>query len=404
MRRGKKRAQRGGVMVLTLVILAGLLALLATFAANQNTYLNTTMNTLRERRAEAAARSGLAIALSGLQEVTTNLVKLDDDWALVGGNGTTATELTSGATYRVQILDAGSRLNINTLTETQLQTLPLTSEQVASVLDWREAGQQARTEGAKDQFYNELLTPYNTKLANFTTLTELALVKGWTARTLYTPEAEEITATNLLEDEVGETLALISVLTVSSGSPNTTASGGARTNLNQQNLSPLTMLQLGLPVQLVTQGPFTSFANLLGRNGVAPQAAQQVLDTASFSTQTRLTGKVNINTAPEAVLLSLPGMTSDITSAIVTRQSTGFASLGELTSIPALTGALLGQVADAVCVGSDTFIVRAWGESGGAGVALEALVGIRNSKPQVLKLERINSTTIPAWWRWEGTL
>ena len=133
MRRGKERAQRGGVMVLTLVILAGLLALLATFAANQNTYLNTTMNTLRERRAEAAARSGLAIALSGLQEVTTSLVKLDDSWALVGENGTTATELTSGATYRVQILDAGSLLNINTLTETQLQTLPLTSEQVASV-------------------------------------------------------------------------------------------------------------------------------------------------------------------------------------------------------------------------------------------------------------------------------
>ncbi|WP_395146329.1 general secretion pathway protein GspK [Armatimonas sp.] len=404
MRRGTKRAQRGGVMVLTLVILAGLMALLATFAANQRTYLNVTMNTLRERRAEAAARSGLAIALSGLQDVTTNLVKLDDDWALIGKDGTTATELTGGATYRVQILDAGSRLNINTLTEAQLQTLPLTSEQVASVLDWREAGQQARTEGAKDQYYNELLTPYNTKLASLTTLTELALVKGWTARTLYTPEAEEITATNLLEDEAGETLALASVLTVSSGAPNTTASGGARTNLNQQNLSPLTMLQLGLPVQLATQGPFTSFANLLGRPGVAPQAAQQVLDTASFSTQTRLTGKVNLNTAPEAVLLSLPGMTTDIASAIVTRQSTGFASLGELTSIPALTGTLLGQIADAACVGGDTFIVRAWGESGGSGVALEALVGIRNSKPQVLKLERINSTTIPAWWRWEGTL
>ena len=163
------------------------------------------------------------------------------------------------------------------------------------------------------------------------------------------------------------------------------------------------MLQLGLPVQLATQGPFTSFANLLGRPGVAPQAAQQVLDTASFSTATRLTGKVNINIAPEAVLLSLPGMTADIASGIVTRQSTGFASLGELTSIPGLSGALLGQIADAVCVGSDTFIVRAWGESGDAGVALEVLVGIRNSKPQVLLLERINSTTIPAWWRWEGS-
>ena len=131
------RRERGGVMVLALVILSGLLALIATFTANQRVFLAATTATLRERRAEAAARSGLAMGLSALVEVNTSVVRLDDDWALVGENGATITELTGGATCRVQLLDAGSLLNVNTLTEAQLQTLPLTTEQVASLLDWR---------------------------------------------------------------------------------------------------------------------------------------------------------------------------------------------------------------------------------------------------------------------------
>lgn len=397
----RRYQQRGGVMVLALVVLAGILALLAAFAANQRTYLTVTQNTLRERRAEAGARSGLAMALSALQGVNTNLVKLDDDWALVGESGTLVNTLSNGATYRVEILDAGSRLNINTLTEAQLQNLPLSSEQVASLLDWREAGQQARAEGAKDSYYNELQTPYNGRLGSLRTLSELALVKGWTARTLYAPDAEEITVSNPLEDENGNPVALASILTVASGAPNTLAAGGARTNLNQNNLSPLTLVQLTLPVQLATQGPFTSFANLLGRPGVAPQSGQPVLDSATFTTETRLTGKVNINTASESVLLQLPGVTADIASAIVTRQSTGFATLGELSSIPGLSGATLGQVADSVCVGSDTFLVRTWGESGGVGVAYEAIVGVRNSRTLILQLERVNTTDIPAWWGWD---
>ena len=401
MSRKQRYQQRGGVMVLALVVLAGILALLAAFTANQHTYLAVTQNTLRERRAEAAARSGIAVSLSALQEINTNLVKLDDDWALVGENGATSTALTSGATYRVQILDAGSRLNINTLTEAQLQNLPLTSEQVASLLDWRETSQQARTEGAKDSYYNELKTPYNAHLGSLHTLSEVALIKGWTARTLYTPDAEGVTTSNPLEDAEGNPAALATILTVASGAPNTLAAGGTRTNLNQNNISPLTLLQLSLPVQLATQGPFTSFANLLGRQGVAPQSGQQVLDSATFTTDTRLTGKVNINTAPESVLLQIPGITSDIASSIVTRQSTGFATLGELSSIPGLSGATLGQVADAACVGSDTFLVRTWGESGGVGVAYEAVIGIRNSRALVLQLERVNTTSIPSWWGWD---
>jgi type II secretory pathway component PulK len=399
--RRNNRGQRGGVMVLALVVLAGLLAMLAVFAANQRAYLTATQYTLRDRRAEAAARSALAMSLSALQAVNTNLVKLDDDWATLGTNGTEVTELTGGATYRVQILDAGSRLNINTLIEAQLQNLPLTSEQTASLLDWRETGATPRTEGAKDSYYEALTTPYNARLGTLKSLTELALIKGWTARTLYSPNAEDITTNTPLEDANGEPLALAGVLTVSSGAPNTLVAGGARTNLNQQNLSPLTLIQLGLPANLATQGPFTSFANLLGRAGVATQAAQQVLDSVTFTTETRLIGKVNINTASESVLAQLPGVTSDIASAIITRQSTGFATLGELSSIPGLTGTTLGQVADAVCVGSDTFLVRVWGESGGVGVAYEAVVGIRNSRALVIQLERINTTSIPVWWSWE---
>lgn len=412
----RRRRTRGYILVEALVVIAGLVALMVVLAANQRAALRETQDRLRERRADVAAHAALARALATLQDVDPNTVTLDDDWAALGSNGSDAFTLgTDGATtFRVQIVDAGSMLNLNTATEEQLNLLPIEQEQIDGLLDWRDAtgGAQARPDGAKDEYYNGLDEPYNAKLGRLTTLDELLLVKGWTARTLYAPLDNTITtgSSTLPEDINGNLLPLAAMLTVDSGASNTQTDGSARLNLGAGGLNGAALTALGIDgntaALIVANGPYTSFQNLLSTPGLSQQAITQLLNAAAFTADTRVEGKINLNTATQAVLETLPNMTAEIADEIVSRQSSGgFASLGDLATIPGLTnGAALAPFADSVTVGSDTWIVRAYGESGGVGVAVEAVVRWNEelARPQVITWNRLNTPGIPVWWGWEA--
>jgi general secretion pathway protein K len=393
------------VLVTTLILTALLVGMLGSVAATQHLALKEVQAGLQERRAEAAARSALAHAMAVLVDVDVNRVTLQDDWAQLGGeDGAEEFALGDDATYRVQIVDASGLVDVNTASEEQLQQLPLTPEEIESLLDWREEGTLARTNGAKDDYYNQLSTPYNAALRPLETLSELLLIQDWTAAMLYVPQTEPVSAAELPEDAQGNVLPLASLLTVEAGMPDTRADGSARVNVNQQP-SPALWAQLGItgPLAnlLTTGGPAASFAQLLTRPGVTTQVARQLLDGANFTAQpVRLAGRLNVNTAPEAALRTLPNLTPDIAAAIVQRQEAGFQSLGELVDVPGLTPQALAQVADALGVGSDTFLVRAWGESGGIGVALEATVRIEDDQPRILGVERLNEVRVPGWWVW----
>lgn len=402
--RRRSSRQRGGVMVQALIVLAGLVALMASLAANQRVRADETQNRLRQRRAEIAARSALAAALGALATANTNRVSKQDDWALLGQEGDLAYDLGS-ASYRIQILDAGALINLNTATEAQLEKLAVTPEQISALLDWRESGLAPRADGAKDEYYNALSQPYNARLGAFATVSELLLVKGWTARTLY-EAPEETTAVTAPTDDNGQILPPAALLTTVGGAPNTRADGTPRVNLNVANVNPAALAQFGIPPQLApqiaAQAPFSSYAQLLLLPGVSADTAQQLLDGATFAPGQRLEGKINVNTASEAALLTLPNMTPDVASAIVARQTDGFASLGDLATVPGLSGGLLAQLADSFALGSDTWVVRARGESGGVGVALQAVVGLRSGALRLLSVERFPDPGIPAWWGWSA--
>jgi type II secretory pathway component PulK len=410
------RRRSGYIFVEALVVIACLVALMVMLAADQKANMQVVQTRLRERRAEAAADSAVQRAMTILSTANTNLVQQSDDWALQGNGGTAPTnssQVTAGsdefdfsdgsAHFRMQILDAGSLLNINLATADQLTLLPLTQDQVDSLLDWRETGTQPRSDGAKDQYYNTLTQPYNTKLGALDTVDELLLVKGWTGQTLY--QTPQVTTTlPLPTDQNNVILPLASMLTVDSGAPNTQADGTARINLGARgvNVAALTRLGISPPLanQLAARAPFTSFQALSAVPGMNSTALGLLLNAVTFTTTTRTQGLINLNTASQAVLQTLPNMTSDVASAIVAQQSGGFSTLGALANVSGLSAPLLGQLADSFTIGSDTWLVRAYGESGGVGVALEVVVGMRNGQIQVVNWERLNSTTVPTWWNW----
>jgi len=396
------RTERGGVMVQALVVLAGLVLLLATLAADQRATLSELQVRIDQRRAEMAARAAVQRSLSTIALANTSLVTLADEWAVLGNRGVDVFEV-GRATFRMEIVDAGSFVNVNTATETELRSLPLSDEQVDGLLDWRENGAVTRPSGGRNEYYGNLEQPYDAALLPLSTLAELLLVRGWTPANLYSVDEEIQTTASVPLDDNGERLPMAGVLTVDGGAPNTQSTGNARINLNSANLNAGALIQFGInptiAARLVASGPYSTFRELLIAPGVTPDVQQQLLDRATFVPNDRLVGLVNVNTASQAVLETL-GLTSDIASSIVSRQSTGLASLGEIATVPGLNGPLLANVADRITVGSDTWIVRALGQSGDTAIAVEAVVGMRNGRPRVITWNRLPESSVPRWWNW----
>ena len=395
--------QQGYIFVQALVVIAGLLALMAMLAADGRVAQQETQNRLRQRRAEAAADSAVVRALAVLQDARPTVVTLQDDWALLGDNGSEQFDL-GDATFRMQIVDTGALVNVNSAAQEQLQNLPLNQEQIHCLLDWREPKTSARPDGAKDNYYNGLPTPYNAKLGPLDTTDELLLVKNWTTQTLY--QSSQTALGQSLTDRSGNTLPLAALLTVDSGVPATRPNGLPRVNLGMPGPDTTALTQSGIDPnmanQIASQAPIMSFSALFAIPGIQTSTMRQLLDAVTFTDQKRIEGKINLNTAPEAVLRTVPNMTSAIASAIVSRQSDGFSSLSDLATVSGVDETKLAQLADAFTVGSDTWIVRAYGQSSGVGVALEAVVGLRGGRAQVLTQTQFHTAGIPVWWGWDA--
>jgi hypothetical protein len=130
-----------------------------------------------------------------------------------------------------------------------------------------------------------------------------------------------------------------------------------------------------------------------------------LLDVAGFTSATTVKGKLNLNTVSEPVLDSLPAMSPDISGAILQQQQgEGFTTLGQLATTPGITQARLAQVADNFVIGSNAWLVRAYGQSGGVGTAIEAVVSLNSTGAQTLSWSRVNTTSIPGWWGWQSTV
>ena len=397
---------RGFILIEALMIIIVLVALMAMIAADQRASSQQTENQLRRRRADAAARSAVSFAMGAVQQATANLVTTNDAWSQLDQSGDSAYTL-GDADFRVQVVDCASLVNVNTASAQWLQQLPLTADQVDCLLDWRETGTEPRADGAKDTYYNGLTQPYNTKLGSLSTVDELLLIKNWTGNDLYAP-ATTVSSTPLPADDQGQTLPLASIVTVDSGSPNVRADGSARINLGQRGGNLASSLRAagigaGLAARIAQEAPYTSFRTLFTQVQATTDDEQRLLNAVTFTTNTRNTGKINLNTASQAVLLTIPNMTQAIAGTIVNQQSSGFASLGQLTTAAGLTPAQIPDFADYFDVGSDTFLVRAYGESGGVGTALEVVVRLTAGTPRILTWTRLNAAGIPAWWDWVST-
>lgn len=398
----RRSRQAGSVLLVALIALAVLTLIAATATSGIRADLLAQQNKVERRRAERAAQSGVHFAMSSLLSVDANVLTQNDDWVSLDGQ---TRYVVGDSSYRVQVLDLGSRVNVNTATEAQLEEMPLTSEQIESLLDWREEALQPRLEGAKDEYYNALEDPYNARLRRLDTLTELFLVRGWLPSTLYEP-VENTTSEPLVNGAAEDQPLLAELLTADSSSPNTNESGEQRLNVNQVQAQQMTQRGISQTIAQAivqrrnTQGTFETMRQVLEVQGMTAEDAEAVLNNLSISAEANVGGKINLNTASEAVLNTIPDLTSDAVSSIVSQQGS-FASLGELATLSGVSLEVAQQTADYFTVGSNMFLVRVMGEQAGRRVFLEAIVEIVENQPKLKRLESTPFGEMRERWGWE---
>jgi len=390
--------RRGAILIMAMVVLFAITAILVSAMATERAEFRNAVQRIDEERARLAAQSGVARALATLQFQLTAPVTQLDEWFTLG-NQSNDLFVVGRQNFRMQIVDAASLVNLNTADEIQLENMGLTSEQIDSLLDWREEGTTPRAEGAKDEFYNTLERPYNAKLRRMDHLDEVLLIKGFEPAVLFqTPEQQN---TSGLTPQP-----IYSLATVDSFSPSTGSDGQTRGDINTVGQGAL--LQAGIPPQLAaaiilrrnTQGTFTRMGEVLSVTGMTTDAAGILLDRYQVGNLPRVEGKINVNTAREEVLMTLPDMTTDVAQAIVSRQAAGINAVSELFQVPGITLQVMAAIGDRLTTDSEIFIVRVEGQAGSARYPLEAVIRVDGSRAQIIKVTEPINRNMTTLWGW----
>jgi DNA uptake protein ComE-like DNA-binding protein len=284
--------------------------------------------------------------------------------------------------------DEASKINLNTATKEILLKLPnMTEDIVDAIIDWRDANSTPGASGAESSYYNGLTPPYNCKNQPFETLEELLYVKGMNPPLLF---GEDFNLNGRLEpneDDGDKTWppdnndgkldpGLWSLCTVWSADRNVDAEGNKRINLNTASAPELVRAGLQNPevLQIMSMRqavPFLSVAQLLGGQGVPPVLSVQrfkdvlVGDKLGVVDDAKVSGLVNINTAPKQVLLCLPGITEEIALKLMEYRTTpgnDLSNMGWLLSV--VDPALLQRFAPFITCRSYQFRIHAVGRVG----------------------------------------
>ncbi len=108
------------------------------------------------------------------------------------------------------------------------------------------------------------------------------------------------------------------------------------------------------------------------------------MDEIAVNDDTRLPGKININTAPREVLMTLPGMTGEFADRVVEQRASAdgaFKTLADLLDRRVLSQDVFRGLFEQITVRSDVFTVESLGVSG-SGIQRRILAVIdRGSDP-----------------------
>ncbi|OHB59145.1 MAG: hypothetical protein A2173_10805 [Planctomycetes bacterium RBG_13_44_8b] len=419
-----KSDTKGLVLVAVLWLMVMLMAIVATAGRNSRLDMKVSSATVEETRCRWTCRAGIEKAVGILYEDPRESDSPADLWS---DNDEDFNDIMlERCKFTVRVVDEASKLNINTATKEQLMALPNMLEEIAdAIIDWLDADDTPSSTGVEAGYYENLPFKYMVRNGPFRTVRELLLVKGVTEELFY---GEDTNFNGILDynekdgdaspphdDEDSEIdPGWIALLTCYSYDNNTDATGASRVDINQANASEMeTSLGItsGQANWIVENREYQSIAGLLGGGSTQTQSGTgggsgqtQAIDTQTFSqiadmitvsSEQRIAGKVNINTASEYVLAALLGggdaSYTTAQSIIAYRESLlyGMESIGELLQSGTISTDSFSRIANYITTRSNVYTIRCVAtadRSGADGQSLqtEAVVDRSSSPYEIL--------------------
>jgi type II secretory pathway component PulK len=262
--------------------------------------------------------------------------------------------------------DESGKINLNSASEEMLLRLPgMTAELAASIIDWRDEDSEISPGGAEDEYYLLLAEPYNCKNSALETVDEILLIKGASKDILY---GEDTNLNSILDDnendgDLREPLdnrngrldsGFYDYVTVYSVEINLDSEGNQRININdaqsradlQSELQKIVKEERALEIMgfIPTRPSYANVLDFYFSTGLKLEEFSQIIDRLTTSDEETFPGLVNVNTAPKAVLLCLPGLEESDVEALLSRRN----SEQDLDSIAWITEVLDREKAVAV--------------------------------------------------------
>ncbi len=373
--------KKGLVLVAVLWVVVVLMIIVAVLGRKSRLDTKVCFARIEGLRCKWACRAGIETAIGVLNEDTRESDCLTDLWS---DNDEDFNDiLLERCSFTTRVIDEASKLNVNAVTKGQLLGLPEMLEEIAdAIIDWRDENDTPSEGGVESGYYEELPFGYMARNGPFRTIRELLLVKDVTDEFFYGEDTnfngqldynerdgDKSPPTDDGDSELD--LGWIAYLTCYSYDNNKDASGNTRVNINEGNAGQLGR-SLGIgssQADSIVKGRpnngYQSIGDLIGNQSpIGLQTFYQIVDRITISSEEKLPGKVNVNTAPEVVLAALLGgddTAYQIAENIITYRESlmyGIESIGELVQAGSMNVDSFKKIVDFITTRSDVFTIR----------------------------------------------
>jgi type II secretory pathway component PulK len=334
---------------------------------------------------------------------------------------------------RYGMTDEAGKLNVNQATATNLMKLPRMTRPVAeAIADWVDSDDTPLPDGAEQEYYDALPSPYKVRNGPLASLDELLLVRGVTPALFYGEDANMNFILDANENDTDQSfppdngdgkldLGLRQYLTACAYEFDEDKEGVFRTNLNDPD-DPLPEVEL--PTAL------TNYIAALRRNkitvahpaelleataklkdpsgreveiesGVGKNELPLVLDLFTTTSETRLAGLVNVNTASIQVLAAVPDIDEPLAESIVSARRGLGAAKRQTTAWLYTEGVVPAEVFKKIAPHLTargfqfSFHCVGYGVPSGRYRVFEAIIDCAGSKPVVIYLRDLTRFGVP---------